>query len=237
MMMLMVVVMAAAAALLVMIMLCFQVFFHQQILMFHSRHDLLALQLVPGRRDDRCGRVLFPQHIDAGLYLFIGHLLGTADHDGPRMLHLIVEKFSEIFHIHAALLAVYYRYGAVQFHRLVRGYAPDRSGHIRQLAHSGRLDQDTVRRIGLDHFFQRSAEISHQRAADTAGVHLRDLYSGFFQEPAVDTDLSEFILDQNNFFSGKYFLQQFLDQRSLSGSQEAGDNLNFCHISSFFLSY
>ena len=76
------------------------------------------------------------------------------------------------------------------------------------------------------------------RAADAAGVQLIDLDAGLLQEAAVDADLTELVLDQNDLLAGKGLLDEFFDQSGLAGAQEAGKNINFGHSlnASFFVS-
>ena len=82
--------------------------------------------------------------------------------------------------------------------------------HVGKLADTGGLDDDAVRMIFLYDLFQRGSEIAHQRAADTAGVHLADLNSCILQETAVDTDLTKFIFNQNDLLAFESVLQKFL---------------------------
>lgn len=53
-----------------------------------------------------------------------------------------------------------------------------------------------------------------------------DLDSGFFQESAVDADLSEFVLDKHQLFAAVCFFNQFLYECGLSGSEKAGEYVN-----------
>ena len=57
------------------------------------------------------------------------------------------------------------------------------------------------------------------------------------QKSSVNTDLTELIFNQNNLLARKYFFDQLLDQSGLSGSEESGKNVYFCHVSSLFLFY
>ena len=55
----------------------------------------------------------------------------------------------------------------------------------------------------------------------TAGIHLRDLYSGIFEESAVNADLTEFIFDKNELFAVITLLDKLLDKRGFACSEEA----------------
>ena len=111
-----------------------------------------------------------------------------------------------------------------------------RIADIGQLADSGRLDDDVVRVELLHNLLQCFGKVTDQAAADAARIHLSDVDACFLKETAVDTDLTEFIFDQDNLLSCKHIADKLLDQRRLSCSKETGNNINFCHVSipSFF---
>ena len=92
------------------------------------------------------------------------------------MGHLIVKELAEILHIHLAFHGVHHRGGAIKGEGLVNAlYGPD---HIAQLAYAAGLDQDTVRMELLQYLGKGLGKIPHQGAADTTGVHFRDLDAG-----------------------------------------------------------
>ena len=66
----------------------------------------------------------------------------------------------------------------------------------------GRLDKDTIRVELLEHLRQSLAEITYQRAANAALVHLCYLYAGVLHEAAVNADLAELILDKHQLLTG-----------------------------------
>ena len=77
-----------------------------------------------------------------------------------------------------------------------------------------------IRMVLLHNLLQGSSEITDQRAADAARIHLRDLDAGVLQEPAIDANLTKFIFDQDNLLSRKHFLDQLLDQRGLACAEK-----------------
>ncbi len=109
------------------------------------------------------------------------------------------------------------------------GHALNGAGHVGQLADAGRLDDDAVGVILLDDLLQSGAEIAHQRAADAACVQLVDLDAGLLQEAAVDADLAELVLDQNDLLTRKGLLDELLDKGRFTGTKEAGENINLSH--------
>ena len=86
----------------------------------------------------------------------------------------------------------------------------------------------------LHHLFQRFRKIPNQAAADTAGIHLRDIDPGFLQKSAVDADFTEFIFDQNNLLTGEHILNQLFDQCCLTCPKKSRDDIDLCHNPSFF---
>ena len=64
--------------------------------------------------------------------------------------------------------------------------------------------------VGIHDFAKGFAEIPDQGAADASGIHFTDLDAGFFQESAVDADLSEFIFDQYDLLACKRLGEQLL---------------------------
>ena len=89
--------------------------------------------------------------------------------------------------------------------------------------------------VGLNDLFQRFAEVADQAAANAAGVQLVDLDASLTHEAAVDADLTEFVLDQDDLLALERFLDQLFDQRGFAGPQKAGENVDlglvFCHDS------
>ena len=199
--------------------------------LFHGREDLLAVQHVPGGCDDGGLGVLLPQQGHGLGQLLLAELLGTAEDDGAGVLHLVVIELTEVLHIGFALGGVGHGDGAAQHHlRLALGHIYHGLCHIRQLPHAGGLDQDPVRMELLLHLVEGGAEVAYQGAADAAGVHLRDLDAGILEKSAVNADLAELILDQDDLLALDRFLQELFDQSRLSCPQKAGNHINFCHM-------
>ena len=156
------------------------------------------------------------------------HTVRAGEDDGVGRFDLVVVELAEVLHIHLALRRIRHSHKVAQLHVVRRDLAHG-ADDVRQLADARRLDQDTVRRVFGDDLFERAAEIADQRAADAAGVHLRDLDPGLLQKAAVDADLAEFILDQHQLLAVVGFLDHFLDERRLAGAEKTGININFCH--------
>ena len=205
----------------------------------HGLEDLLTGQGVPGGGHDGGGGVLLPQHGHGSSDLLLGGVLGTAQDDAACMADLVVVELTEVLHIHLDLVHVGHGDKAAELDIQVLGHALHGAGHVTQLAHAGGLDHDAIRVVLLHHLLQGGAEITHQRAADAAGVQFVDLDAGLLEEAAVNADLAELVLDQHHFLACKGLLDQFFDQGGFAGTQETGEDINFGHDSnaSFFLAH
>ena len=211
-----------------------QQFGHQIPLAVHDRDDLGAGEHGPVGGDDGGGGVLFGQQGDGVGDLLLAGVAGAAQDDAGRMADLVVVELAEVLHIQLDLVHVGHRHEAVELHGQGLGHALHGAGHVGQLAHARRLDEDAVGVVGLHDLFQRFPEVAHQRAADAAGVQFVDLDAGLAHEAAVDADLTEFIFDQDDALPGEAFLDQFFDERGLARAQKAGKNVDLglvlCHF-------
>ncbi len=199
--------------------------------LLHGREDLRAGQIVPrGSDDDRLG-VLFPQKGYGVGDLLLGAGLGVAENDGACVLDLVVVELTEVLHIHLALVGIGNGGVAVE-HHVVREHGLHRANDVRELANARGLDEDAVRSVLRHYLCQSLGEVAYQGAADAAGVHLVDGDTGILQEAAVDADLAELVLDEDDFLSGVGFGQELFDKGSLTGSQKAGEYIDFGHYKS-----
>ena len=76
--------------------------------LFHSGEDQCTVQLVPIGSNDRGIGILLTQHSHALCQFRLAHTGGMAEDNGTRVLHLVVEKLTEVLHIHLALLGVHH---------------------------------------------------------------------------------------------------------------------------------
>ena len=204
----------------------------------HGLQDLLTGQVIPCGGHDGGSGVLFPQHCHGSGDLFLAGGLGAAEQDAACVADLVIVELAEVLHIHLDLVHIGHGDKAVQLHVQMLRHALHGAGHIAQLAHAGRLNDDAVGVVLLHHLLQSGAEIAHQRAADAAGVQLVDLNAAFLQETAVNADLAELVLDQHHLLACKGLGDQLFDQSGFAGAKEAGEDIDFSHDpnASFFLS-
>ena len=197
-------------------------------LSLHGGDQLLSGELAPGGGDDGSNGVVLPQNLYGSIQLGLGNGIGTGQDDGGGSLHLVIVEFSEVLGIDLDLARIHNSHGIAQGH-IRAGDLVHSADHIGQLAHAGGLNDDPIGVVLVDHLGQCLAEVTHQRAADAAGVHLRNIDTGILQEAAVNADLAELILNQHQLLALVALGNHLLDQRSLASAQEAGVNINLCH--------
>ena len=199
------------------------------ILVLHRLENLCAGELIPRGGNDGGVLVVLAQQSDAGFKLFGLDTVRAAQNDGVCVLDLVVIELAEVLHIHFALVCIGNGGEAIQrnvFHvQVLHG-----TDHIAQLAYAGRLDQNAVRVVGLQHLMQRLAEVAHKAAADAALAHLGDFNAGVLQKAAVNGNLAELVFDEDELFALKSFGDQLADQRGFACAEEAGKNIDFRHI-------
>ena len=210
-----------------MLMLVLQLFhLGPQSVLLHCRENLCAVQLRPGGRDQARLRVHALEKLCRLKDLLLACGVGSAHDDEVGAGHLVIEELAEVARIHFCLAGIHNRNLRADL-RILDAFHCRRN--IRELPHAGGLNQDAVRGIVRDNLLQRLGEVPDQRAADAAGVHLRDLDPRILQESAVDGDVAEFILDQDKLFALVCFLNQFANQCGFSGTEKSGKNVDCCH--------
>ena len=193
----------------------------------HGREQLLAGQILPRSRDDACVLVQAAQHGDGLVETLLRALCGAREQDSACVRDLILEELAEVLEVHLGLERVNDGDEAVELNVKVR--VLNRCDNVGELADAGRLDEDAVGVVLVDDVVQRLAEITDERAADAACVHLVDNDACVLEEAAVDADLAELVLDQNDLFALERVREQTLDERGLACAQKTGDNINFSH--------
>ena len=192
--------------------------------------DHLSVELGDRCCDDGCILVVLAEKLNTFGDPLVTDLICSGQNDGARIGDLVVEELAEILEVNLALGGIHDCAGAVEMHLGVLGCVVDGTHDIGKFADTRGLDQDALRSIGVHDFLQGSAEIAYQRAADAARVHLADLNAGLLEESAVDADLTEFILDQDNLCAGESVFEKLLDQCRFAGTEKSGNNINFCHF-------
>ena len=195
----------------------------------HGSNQLLTGELVPGRGDDGSNTVMLPEHGHRPVQLGLRNGIRAGENDSGSRLHLVIIELTKILHIDLNLAGV--RNGnCIAQGNIFAGDTVHGADHIGQLAHTGGLDQDPVRRILPNDPFQRLAKIAHQRAANAAGVHFGNVDARILQEAAVNADFTELVLDKNQLLALVAFGDHFLNEGRFARAEKTGININFCHI-------
>ncbi len=198
-------------------------------LMLHSLQYLCTAELIPRGCDYGSLGIVLSQKTDACIQLLLRDTCCTAEDDAVCVLDLIIIELAEVLHIHLALVCVSNGCEAIQ-HNVLHVQIFNSADNIAQLADAGRLDEDSVRMELLKHLFKGLTEITDKAAADAAGVHFRDLYTGILQKAAVYCYLAEFILDKHKLLAAESLLDELLDKRCFARAEKAGENVYFSHV-------
>ena len=112
-MMVLVVVVAALTVVMMVLMVMMSFFFKmlklgsQSRSVLHSLDDLCARKLIPRSRHDDCIGIMLSDQSDAFAYFRIGNFVGVAENDTRGIFYLIIEEFTEVLHMHLALVGIY----------------------------------------------------------------------------------------------------------------------------------
>jgi len=72
---------------------------------------------------------------------------------------------------------------------------------VRKLSNTRGFDQNTVRMVLIQHFLKRLSKIANQGAANATAVHFGHFNSRILHKATINTDLTEFIFNQNKLFA------------------------------------
>ena len=187
------------------------------VLFLDRGENIRTLQILPIGGDDGHVRVFFQQRDRLGDFLLVARM---REDDAACILHLIGKELAEIFQVHFALFRVDDRTERIQL-RVGQSRALHGADHVRQLSDAGRLDDNAVGRVFRRNLFERFCKISDERAADTAGVHLRDLNPRVLQKAAVYADLAELVFDEHDLFALIDFLNELFNERRFPCAQKS----------------
>ena len=139
----------------------------------------------------------------------------AAEDDDVRIADLVVEEFAEVANVHTAL-------AGIDDGNLAADDGAGNAGHrlrnVGKLADAGRLDEDAVGSIVLDDLIERLGEVADEGAADAAGIHFGYLDACVLEEAAVNGDLAEFVLDEDELFVFVALCNELADERGLAGT-------------------
>jgi hypothetical protein len=194
----------------------------------HSFQQLRARQFAPGGGNNGCSLIVLTKKRHCVIQLLLGDGIGTGQNDGSSGFHLVIIELAKVLHVDLHLICIHNCHSATQNH-VFTGNLLNSTDDIGQFANTGGFNDNAVRMVVMDDLGQGLAKIAHQAAANTTGVHLGNIDAGFLQETAVNADLTEFVFDQHDLLALVGFFEQLSDERGLTGTEEAGENINFGH--------
>ena len=167
MLMLFMIVIMSTATLVVMMMVMMLMLFLKHLLlqryrMLHNLYQFLSVKILNRSCDDGCIFIQAAKKLQGLLNFLLSCDICTAHDDGACILDLIVKELTEVLHVHLAFLGINNSCIAVQFDvNLILNtlYSFD---NVRKFTNSGWLDEDSVRVVFGNNFFQGSTEISNQ---------------------------------------------------------------------------
>ena len=167
MLMLFMIVIMSTATLVVMMMVMMLMLFLKHLLlqryrMLHNLYQFLSVKILNRSCDDGCIFIQAAKKLQGLLNFLLRCDICTAHDDGACILDLIVKELTEVLHVHLAFLGINNSCIAVQFDvNLILNtlYSFD---NVRKFTNSGWLDEDSVRVVFGNNFFQGSTEISNQ---------------------------------------------------------------------------
>ena len=145
-----------------MLMLFLKHFLLQRYRMLHNLYQFLSVKVLNRSCDDGCIFIQAAKKLQGLLNFLLSCDICPAHDDGACILDLIVKELTEVLHVHLAFLGINNSCIAVQFDvNLILNtlYSFD---NVRKFTNSGWLDEDSVRVVFGNNFFQGSTEISNQ---------------------------------------------------------------------------
>ena len=199
------------------------------VLALYSKKYIFAVKVAPRRGYDNRVFVMLTQKSDCCRNLFVLRSIGVRKDYCRCVFNLIVKELAKVLHIHFALVDICNGGKRVKLRILDTGVF-HRLYYVGELTYARRLDNHSVGVKFVKHLYKCRRKITYKGAADAAGVHFGYFDSRILKKAAVNTDFTKLIFDKNDFLTRIGFLYQFLNKRSLSGSQKARKNINFSHF-------
>ena len=124
--------------------------------------ELLAGELCLRCRYDLGLRIDLLHDLHRSVDLLLGCNIGSRQHDRTCIEDLVVKELTEVLRVELRLLCVHDGHRRIQLDVEVSGNRLDRTDDVGQLADTRRLDDDTIRLVGLHDLLQRLLEITDQ---------------------------------------------------------------------------
>ena len=203
-------------------MLCFKLCYgrSESILIFHCRENILAVKRSPWSSHYHGRRIVLTDKLNSlGHLCLLCHVCVREDNTG-RVAYLVVIELAKVLHIHFAFCNIGDGGKAVEDAVLAVNLL-NSLDNIRELTYARGLNDNSVGVKLVEHTAECLCKIAYKRAADTARVHLGNLYAGILKKSSVNAYLAKLILDKNNPLARICFLNQLLYERGLSRTEKA----------------
>ena len=115
----------------------------KSILLLHSGENVLAVQLIPRGSNYNSGVIVLSDKLNGLFRLVRFSNVGVREDDTGCVGNLIVIEFTEVFHIHLALVNVCDSGEAIE-HSVCVIYRLNRLDNVRELSYAARLDNNSV---------------------------------------------------------------------------------------------
>ena len=199
------------------------------ILLFHSGEDSLAVKLIPGSSNYNSAFIIFSDNVKCLFKLCFLRCLCMRENDAGCVLDLIAEELAKVLHIHLAFICINNGGEAVKL-CLLAANCGGRLDNVGELSNARWLNNNSIGMIFIQYFAKCLREITNERAADAARVHLGNFNSCISKKSAVNTDLAELIFDKNKLFARISLFNKLLYKCSFTRAKKAGKNIDLCHF-------
>ena len=163
---------------------------------------------------------MLPDKLNCLVNLALFRNVGMRKYYRRCILYLVVEKLTEVFHIHFAFTGINNRCERVQ-NGFFGGYLLYCSYNVGKLTNSRRLNNYSVGIIFFKNFSKGFSEITHERTAYTARIHFGNLYTCVLQKSPVYSNLTEFIFYKHHTLTGIGFLYKLFYKCSFTCTEKA----------------
>ena len=188
--------------------------------LFHSLKNLSSIQFRPWSCNQSSIAVVLADKLYTELKLVRLYTICMAENYRSGILYLVVKKFTEVFHIHFAFIGINNSCEGIK-HSILCLYVLHSTDNIGKLAHTRGFNKYTVGRKLIQNLFECFAKIAHKATANTAGIHLGNLYTGILQKSTVDTDFTKLVFNKHKLFTLVRFLYKLFNQGSFTRSQKS----------------
>ena len=206
----------------------FDKFVHQRSVAFEIFKQGFAVEKFERSGDKSSFIVVLFQKFYRSRRLFFGKFIALGHDDYVGFADLVDIEFAEVFEIHFALSAVYYR--AENVYLQIESGVRDGGYYVGKFTYARRFDNNAVGFVDVYHFFKGFFKVPYERTTYTARVNFFDFYAGFFKKRPVYTYFAEFVFYKSYSFFSHSRGEKFFYKGGFTRAQKSGNYVNFYHI-------